>query len=340
MADTFEIAVNHAILHILDFTTRLNVLSQKELDLDNDKIYGYIFRHIYKTADDPRRKTVSFEEDSELLKAFRDYRRKTISFIDLSDAIAQRFIDFFTDHPDLQAFDLLIADFSLDLRPTIAVLVLDNVQAWTHQVDNSTGVLMNDIVEHHAVLPSPSARMKTYALVDLSDESIRYTDAMKTGTEKQPQIIRQVLQCTENKSADEVLKIVRKITEEVAEDHPEEHEEHTAVILSKAKTFIRRSAEESASFEPEELADEIFEEHPVMKQIFTNRLKEADLPKKVEMPEPAAKKMSKHRIRTDTGIEISLPAEYFSDPDYINFISLPNGKITIELKNIGKIINR
>ena len=41
-----EITINHAILHILDFTTRLNVLSQQELSLNEDQIYGYVFQHI------------------------------------------------------------------------------------------------------------------------------------------------------------------------------------------------------------------------------------------------------------------------------------------------------
>ena len=47
-----------------------------------------------------------------------------------------------------------------------------------------------------------------------------------------------------------------------------------------------------------------------------------------------------HKIRTDTGIEISFPAEMGSNSEYIEFVNEPNGLISIELKNIGSIENR
>ena len=46
------------------------------------------------------------------------------------------------------------------------------------------------------------------------------------------------------------------------------------------------------------------------------------------------------RYATDTGIDIAFPAEYGENPDFIEFVSGPNGLINIELKNIGHIENR
>ena len=40
------------------------------------------------------------------------------------------------------------------------------------------------------------------------------------------------------------------------------------------------------------------------------------------------------------GIDITFPAEYGENPDFIEFVSGPNGLINIELKNIGHIENR
>ena len=54
-----------------------------------------------------------------------------------------------------------------------------------------------------------------------------------------------------------------------------------------------------------------------------------------------AKRVTKnHKIRTDTGIELTFPAEYGENPDFIEFFSTPNGRIEIVLKNIGSIENR
>ena len=46
------------------------------------------------------------------------------------------------------------------------------------------------------------------------------------------------------------------------------------------------------------------------------------------------------RARTDTGIEISFPAEMLKDTEYVQFVNEPNGLISIELKNIGSIENK
>ena len=43
---------------------------------------------------------------------------------------------------------------------------------------------------------------------------------------------------------------------------------------------------------------------------------------------------------TDTGIEVSFPAEYGDDPEFIQFSTEENGLISIELKNIGSIENK
>ena len=54
-----------------------------------------------------------------------------------------------------------------------------------------------------------------------------------------------------------------------------------------------------------------------------------------------AKRVTKsHKIRTDTGIELTFPAEYGENSDFIEFFSTPDGRIEIALKNIGAIENR
>ena len=39
-------------------------------------------------------------------------------------------------------------------------------------------------------------------------------------------------------------------------------------------------------------------------------------------------------------MEITIPAGYFENQEYFELINNPDGTMTIELKNIGKIINR
>ena len=67
----------------------------------------------------------------------------------------------------------------------------------------------------------------------------------------------------------------------------------------------------------------------------------ASLPKATPVERDYAVRTNKsHKIKTDTGIEITVPSDFFNNPDYIEFVSNDNGTISINIKNVGKIINR
>ena len=90
-----------------------------------------------------------------------------------------------------------------------------------------------------------------------------------------------------------------------------------------------------------EMADSVFASSDVLKREFVEEAKKAGIPEKVYINRDLALKSTKsHKIKTDTGIEISFPADYTSNSDYIEFINNPDGTISIELKNIGKIVNK
>lgn len=68
---------------------------------------------------------------------------------------------------------------------------------------------------------------------------------------------------------------------------------------------------------------------------------ELNIPKEVTINRSLAIRAAKtQKIKTDTGIEISFPAEYFENQDYFKIINNPDGTLSIEIKNIGKIISK
>lgn len=46
----------------------------------------------------------------------------------------------------------------------------------------------------------------------------------------------------------------------------------------------------------------------------------------------------KQRVKTDTGIELKIPMEIYNDPSAMEFVTGHDGKISIILKNIGRIL--
>ena len=70
-------------------------------------------------------------------------------------------------------------------------------------------------------------------------------------------------------------------------------------------------------------------------------IRDRNIPERVRVDKKAAERITRnHKIRTDTGIEITFPSEYAHNPEFIEFASMPNGLISIELKNITQIENK
>ena len=67
----------------------------------------------------------------------------------------------------------------------------------------------------------------------------------------------------------------------------------------------------------------------------------AELPEEVFVRRAAARRLTKsHRIRTDTGIDITFPSEYSTSPDYLAFRREEDGTMSILIRNVGSIENR
>ena len=68
---------------------------------------------------------------------------------------------------------------------------------------------------------------------------------------------------------------------------------------------------------------------------------EAHLPPTVQVDKKAAVAAAKsQKLKTDTGIELTVPSDCLHNPEYIEFINNPDGSLSIELKHISKLVNR
>ena len=194
------------------------------------------------------------------------------------------------------------------------------------------------IARHHAILPNPSQKVASFALISADDMAVWFVDKEREiAGEKRWIIPDGLLQCSMEASSREVLEAVTTVVEEVAE----EFGANTAVALSRAKAYVAENAEESDEVDARELGREVFADQPRVAERFDRAVEEGALPERVVVEKAVAKRVTKsHKIRTDTGIELTFPAEYGENSDFIEFFSTPDGRIEIALKNIGAIENR
>ena len=319
--------INKAVLHIFDFNTNVCVVSQKDLDFSSDVVYEYVSKRLNRIIGDAAQKTGVFYATSAFQMKLQALVDGTMTFDDLASQTARELYQLLAHCDEPESTDLLVIDFQDDddVR-NVGILMLENKTAYTHQILDDEGTVYNKLIKHYAILPG------------LSDFSIHFVDKKRKMDGEDVYLLPdKLLQCTSVISSKEAVKVVSKIAEKVAE----EHGASTVEALSKAKTYLVENAETADSFSPQDLGSDVFGDSPVLQREFEEQIKEAKLPEAVAIEKEYAQKAGRsHKIKTDTGIEITFPSEYIENTDFIQFINNPDGTLSIELKNIGKIVNK
>lgn len=332
--------VNHAILHILDFESAVNVMSQRELDLDTRAVRSFVTSHLRRARTSGDNKRGAFAEDSAFAGELKSFFFGERDFIDLSQQIAEFVSGELAKAEKIESTDVFVADFEDDDDVRwFAVMLMNSRMAFMHEVAREGGEVRNDIARHYAILPSPSQKVASFALVRASTMDVYFQDKKRKIAGEDTFLIPDgLLQCETGVSGKEAIDAVTRVVEQVAE----EHGVNTAVALAKAKAAVAEAVEEDEELPPWDIVDEAFEDEPVMRDAIKASLQEEHLPERVPVERAQVERAAvrNHKIRTDTGIEISFPAEMVDNPDYIEFVNEPNGLISISLRNIGSFENR
>lgn len=330
--------INQAILHIMDFNSGITVFSEKELDLSNESIITFLTKHIEKLYNDQRASVGAFHSTSNFKMQLVSYVNHELEFIPFSKFIAERIYSAIAQSDQLDSADLIICDVMVEDTRFLAVLKCNNRIGFTHQVVKEEDTVRNEIINHYAILPAISQKIDEYALINTDSLELKFVDKQKTVNGVDTCIMADcVLECSTKKSPSDTLKIMNSVTRTVAENYGQD----TVAAVSMAKNFIKENAEISAFLDPVEVGKKVFAASPAMQKEYEEEIQKAGIGETVKVdPSFALRKGKSHKIKTDTGIEITIPVEYFQNEDYIEIINNPDGTLSIALKNIGKLINK
>jgi hypothetical protein len=330
--------INKAVLHILDFNSNISIYSQNELELKNIDLNKLLFKFVRKVMNDTNQRIGEFYNNSDFLNKLEAYNTGNISFIDFSTDIATKVYQEIFESDNMVSSDMIIVDFTEEGYEYIGFLLLENKKSFIHNVVNDDEGICNEIIENKSLLPSPTQKISTYAVIDRNNLNIIYNDIKRTQNNESVYIFPQkILGCKMNISTKDVINTVTSIINEVAEDNDDD----VVDVVTKAKKIIVSNSVYSETFSPFDLAEDIFSDKPVLKQEYQAKLKEANIPISVKIEKKRVVNSSKNqKIRTNTGIEITFPVDYYGNPKFINFINNSDGTISIEMKNIEKIMNK
>ena len=331
------VIIDKAILHILDFNSGMTVYSDEELTVQ-DSIETFLLKHIEKSWGSQDAKPGTFYDDSHCAQLVKEYLSGEMSFVPFSKELAKKLEDAFVHAEEMASSDVIVADVRIDDRRQIVIFKSSSHIGYTHQVNQTEAGIKNEIINHYSIMPNLSQKMEEFAFIDTESKEISVTAKKYTIDGNSILVFPEILlECSLTPSPKEAIKNLSKTAAKVAEAYGQDKVATEAAV----KSYVTENMQNTDELDLVEAGKEIFKENPSMQADFDNAIKEAGFTEPVKMDQEATiKKMCKHKLKTDTGIELTIPSEYFDNTEFMEFHNNEDGTLSIMLKHIGNIVNR
>ncbi len=335
----YSIQIKTAVLHILDTSINLPLLSNNELYIDGE-ISEFLDKHINKVLDDTNLKKARFIGDSNIARDLcQAISADENNFTEGSKELASAIFDIMIKNVDIIPGDLICCLLDINNERHYGVLKLNYKTGFTHYVNQAEDGTTNSIIRHKTLLPAEGQKVDEAALISLETGEIRLIErAYEINGAKEFYLSKYLLNCTTDLSDNEKMKIIDKVTKKINKKYYDEDFEKVA----KLKNVVSQNLEDNNKVSVEKIAEEMFDANLEVREEYIQEIQKAGITEEaIQIPQKIAeKKFKTHKIKTDTGIEINFPLSYYDNSDMIEFSNNPDGSISIIIKNVGKIINK
>ena len=331
------IIIDKAILHILDFNSGMTVYSDEPLTVQ-DSIETFLLKHIEKAWGSQDAKPGTFYDDSHCRELLGQYLSGDMAFVPFSKELTKKLEEAFVHAEEMASADVIVADVRIDDVRQIVIFKSNSHIGYTHQVNQTEAGIKNEIINHYSIMPNLSQKMEEFAFINTATQAVSVTAKKYTIDGNSILVLPEILlECSLTPSPKEAIKNLSKTAAKVAEAYGQDKVATEAAV----KSYVTENMQNTDELDLVEAGKEIFKENPSMQADFDNAIKEAGFTEPVKMDQEATlKKMCKHKLKTDTGIELTIPSEYFDDTEFMEFHNNEDGTLSIMLKHIGSIVNR
>ena len=109
-----------------------------------------------------------------------------------------------------------------------------------------------------------------------------------------------------------------------------------------AKAVIENQIREEGAVKPSAIGEKLYSEYPTVKEEFDEKLEKYNMVKEEIRPQAEAtvRRYRKQYLKTDTGIEINIPMDEYNRNENVEFITDPDGTISIMIRNISRLMSK
>jgi len=327
-----EIKIKNAVLHILDSNVDIPILSKNELNLEDNQIVSLIEMYIKKTLEDTSLKSGTFLAESYIPELFEKLEG---SFIEASILIAKNLFEIMIHSPNIPVGDLLICNVFIDGSHYLAILKLNYKKGYTHFVDYMEDGTVNKIINYKVILPSETQKIDEGAIINIKDNTcVVLEKKLFINGEKINYFSELFLKCKTDLSNKESINILRTAAQEVVHKYYQDAYKKSSLV----NKVIYDSLEEEGMISIDRVADTVFADDENVKTEYLKKIQDAGVNNSLKFngntPE---KNFRRYKIKTDNGIELSIPMQIYQNKNVIEFINNPDGTVSIIIKQINSI---
>ena len=332
-----EIILTNAIVHILETSVGMPILSEHVLER-HEELNDLLRTHIYKVASGDDLKTCVFgnEEESEMFRLVKGFSEDDL--VRFSKEAAIRLYDIMRANPAIPSADFCVAVFKCEGKSYLALLKMNYKDSFVHMTQNADdGSNYVSIIMQTATLPASASKLTEAMIINLEDYTIRIVEKKYEVNGVNTNYLSELyLKCYARMSQRTRMKIVEKAVDQINhkyfEDNIEKQMESKAVIESQIR--------EEGAITPSLIGEKLYEEYPAVKEEFEEKLGKYNMVTEEVRPQNqvTVRKYHKQYLKTDTGIEINIPMDEYNNNDSVEFITNPDGTISIMIKNINRIM--
>lgn len=313
------------------------VMSMDEMETAID-INEFFATHITKTVNDDGIKPCVFDEEYNMFLSYlKEYASNKTDFVSFTKQVAGQLFAIMSAHINIPSADLAVVKYRYRQKDYLALLKLNYQNTYIHFTDYESNVNINTIIQHRTTLPNMGQKVSEGAIIDLEDFTVDVLDkTYELDGEKKQYLSKLFFKCHTKLSSKEQFNAVKSATNLVAKKFFDTDIEKKALVTEK----LFENLDDNGEINLTAFAEEAFPASKEAKEVFFNSLEKKGIEEpKITMTEKTIQRsFDKQKIKTDEGLEIKVPMEFYNNPSKMEFVTEANGKISIILKDINKIL--
>jgi hypothetical protein len=340
-----EININEAVIHVLDSNGEEAILNEYSLEL-NEETYIFLNKHIEKCLKDEELRYAKFNQERNIVKeVVQDYLNGIDrDLISSSKELAKQLFIIMLGNVNIPSADLIVASISTDQGPMIAILKLDYVKNFTHEVQFKDKKIGVGIVPQTAGLPGSGQKIQKAAFIKPIREDEKYNLMIlnKQRSNKEDEyganyfintflgasLVTNERDCTKEFMIASENFVRRAITEDAA-------------LAEKVRSTIKNKLEEEDSINLNKLSEELFKDDQELKESFKTDLKMKALYDEVPIDKTYVdKKLKRVRLNIDREIDLYINKDAYKDKSKFEVKRNGDGSIDMIIKNIISYIEK